>query len=149
MGNVRIIGRLGPSFSKLPLYTLGIDENDAKGPVRLRLDGCLSLDELLGIDIPQTLTVRLEDDSMEGIGLAPGDLLLADRARVATDGSLVVAVIDGDFYIRRLRHEDGQRVLVAENTRYPALRLSPGQDWMIRGVVTHSFRRPERWQPLA
>lgn len=140
MGNVRIIGRLGPSFAKLPLYTLAIDEN-AKGPVRLRLEGCVSLDELLGIDIPQTFTVRLEDDSMDGMGLVAGDLLLADRSRVAVDGSLVVAVIDGDFYIRRLRHEDGRR--------YPELNLSPEQDWIIRGVVTHSFRRPERWQPLA
>ncbi|MGA4637094.1 LexA family protein [Pseudomonas solani] len=148
MGNVRIIGRLGPSFAKLPLYTLAIDEN-AKGPVRLRLEGCVSLDELLGIDIPQTFTVRLEDDSMDGMGLVAGDLLLADRSRIAVDGSLVVAVIDGDFYIRRLRHEDGRRVLLAENARYPALNLSPEQDWMIRGVVTHSFRRPERWQPLA
>ena len=118
MGNVRIIGRLGPSFSKLPLYTLG-----------------------------RSMRRR---QHKRASSIAPGDLLLADRARVATDGSLVVAVIDGDFYIRRLRHEeDGQRVLVAENARYPALRLSPGQDWMIRGVVTHSFRRPERWQPLA
>lgn len=141
MGTVRIIGRLGPSYATLPLYTLALDQAPRQ-PVRLHLAGSAPLDDLLGVDIPQTFSLRLEDDSMSAIGLYAGDILMADRALEPGDGSLVVVRIEGDFCIRRLCLENGHKVLRAASEGYPPITLAPGEAWRVRGVVTHSFRRP-------
>ncbi|OEC55666.1 MULTISPECIES: LexA family protein [Pseudomonadaceae] len=141
MGTVRIIGRLGPSYATLPLYTLALDQG-AQQPVRLHLARSAPLDDLLGVDIPQTFSLRLEDDSMSAIGLYAGDILMADRSLQPGDGSLVVVVIEGDFCIRRLCLESGQQVLRAASEGYSPVTLAPGEAWRVRGVVTHSFRRP-------
>jgi len=84
-----------------------------------------------------TFFVRVQGDSMVEAGIHSGDILIVDRALEARDRSVVVAVVDGELTVKRLRRMGRRTFLVAENPAYPALELVPGMDIRVWGVVTH------------
>ncbi|GGC97991.1 hypothetical protein GCM10011512_26180 [Tersicoccus solisilvae] len=63
--------------------------------------------------------VRVSGDSMTGAGISDGDELVVDRARRPTDGAVVVAILDGELTVKRLRLTRAGVVLAAENPAYP------------------------------
>ena len=84
-----------------------------------------------------TFLARVTGDSMVGAGIYPGDLIAVDRALTPTDGHIVVAVVDGEHTLKRLRHHDARTWLEAENEHYPALELLAETRLDVWGVVTH------------
>lgn len=68
--------------------------------------------------------------------IANGATLIVDRAREARHGDIVVAVLDGDFTVKRLFWRGNRVALVPENQTYPSIVLQDGQDLNIWGVVT-------------
>ncbi|UYZ64789.1 LexA family protein [Hymenobacter weizhouensis] len=84
-----------------------------------------------------TFLARVVGDSMTGAGIYPGDLIAVDRAQPARDGSIVVAVLDGEQTLKRLRQQPGRTWLEAENDRYAPLELHTGARLEVWGVVTH------------
>lgn len=84
-----------------------------------------------------TMLVRASGDSMKGAGIMNGSLLVVDRSLEASDGHVVIAVVDGDFTVKRFRKQ-GERVwLEAANARYRDIEVSSGD--MIWGVVTQTI----------
>lgn len=57
----------------------------------------LNLDEALIHHLAATFFMKVEGDSMTGCGIFSGDLLIVDRSVNPVDGSVVVAVIEGEF----------------------------------------------------
>jgi DNA polymerase V len=55
---------------------------------------------------------------MQQAGINDGDILIVDRSLEARPGSIVVAAIDGELTIKRLRKENGQVWLMAANDLY-------------------------------
>jgi DNA polymerase V len=49
---------------------------------------------------------------------------------------VVIAVVNGEFTVKRLERKGSQLCLVAENPSYPPLFIGPGCEFEIRGVVT-------------
>ena len=74
---------------------------------------------------------------MLGAGIQPGDTLVVDRADVPADQSVVVAVLNGEFTVKRIYQKDGTLSLVSENERMPSTRLSEEMDFEAWGVVTY------------
>jgi len=62
-------------------------------------------------------------DSMVGCGIHSGDLLIVDQAIEAVNGSVVIAVVNGELTVKRLS-KDGERLLLAENERYHPLEIT-------------------------
>lgn len=89
------------------------------------------------IPSPETsFLLRVSGSSMQGAGIHDGDLLVVDRAIPAKDGKIVIAALDGELTVKRLRRK-GQRVmLVPENPDYPTIAVGPEQDFSVWGVVT-------------
>jgi DNA polymerase V len=52
------------------------------------------------------------------------------------DGSVVVAILDGELTIKRLRITSTGVVLQAENPSYPDIRVPSLSDLVVWGVVT-------------
>ncbi len=73
---------------------------------------------------------------MLGAGIHPGDLLIVDRSMVARDGKIVIAVVNGELLVKRLKIEGTQPYLVAEHPDYPELKITEAMDFQIWGVVT-------------
>jgi DNA polymerase V len=80
--------------------------------------------------------VRVSGESMEGAGISDGDELIVNRALEPVDGSVVVAVLDGELTIKRLRITGTGVVLQAENPVYPDIRVPSVADLVIWGVAT-------------
>ena len=83
-----------------------------------------------------TFIVRASGWSMFGAGIHDGDEVVVDRALEPRDGSVVVAAIDGELVIKRLRIRAGKPVLVSENPHYPERVISHGEHLEIWGVAT-------------
>ncbi|MFP5367169.1 MAG: LexA family protein, partial [Actinomycetes bacterium] len=87
-------------------------------------------------DITSTFVVRVTGDSMEGAGISDGDELIVNRALEPKDGSVVIAVLDGELTVKRLRLTAAGVVLQAENPKYPDIRVPALSELTIWGVAT-------------
>jgi len=63
----------------------------------------LDLNEHLIRHPAATFVVRVRGDSMRGAGIESGDYLIVDRSLEPADGKVVVAVVDGELTLKRLR----------------------------------------------
>jgi DNA polymerase V len=77
---------------------------------------------------------------MTGAGIFPGDIAVVDRAREPMNGSIVLALLDGAFTVKRYRTKDGTVWLQAENPAFSDIRVSDGQSFEVWGVITRSIR---------
>lgn len=85
-----------------------------------------------------TFMVRVAGESMSGLGIMDGDLLVVDRGLTPQSGSVVVVLEAAEFLVKTLEKRQGQYWLVAAHAAYPPRRLS--EDAEIWGVVRHSIR---------
>jgi DNA polymerase V len=104
------------------------------------LDRALDFNELLIENPAATFAVRIDGESMTGVGMFPGDIAVINRARAPVSGSVVLALVNGDFTVKRYRVRDGAITLHPENPRYPDIEIKDGMEFEIWGVVTNSIR---------
>jgi DNA polymerase V len=121
---------------ELPLFGCAIPAG-FPSPADDHLDAPLDLTKHLFRHPASTFLARVSGDSMIGAGIHPGDLVAVDRALRPDNGSIVVAVIEGEHTIKRLQVRAGQRWLVAENARYPPVPVDREVGLLVWGVVTH------------
>lgn len=100
------------------------------------LEGALDLNQLMIRHPAATFFVRVQGDSMEGAAIFSGDILVVDRAVEPSDGKIVVAVVRGEFTVKRLLKKKDHLFLVAENKHYPPLKITSEMDFQVWGVVT-------------
>jgi repressor LexA len=62
--------------------------------------------------------LRVTGDSMVGAGILDGDMVVVRRAQTADDGEIVVAQLDDEATVKRLRRAEGRVELVPENDAY-------------------------------
>ena len=101
------------------------------------LEGCLDLNQYLIKHPAATFFVRVAGDSMINAGIHDGDLLLVDRSLEAVDGKIVIAVINGELLVKRVRRLGERLLLLPENPAYQALEVRQEMDFELWGVVTH------------
>jgi DNA polymerase V len=104
------------------------------------LDRPLDFNELLIRNPAATFAVRLASDSMTGAGLFPGDIAVIDRSVTPSNGCIVLALLDGEFTIKRYRPRGDGVVLQAENPAFPDIEVTSERAFEVWGVVTRSIR---------
>lgn len=120
---------------KIPLYTCPVSAG-FPSPADEYLEGKLDLNHLLVPHPLATFFVRVSGDSMTGAGIHEGDLLIVDRSLEPRDGKVVIAVVNGELLVKRLKYHGKQPYLVAEHQDYPPLAVTEAMDFQIWGVVT-------------
>ena len=105
------------------------------------LDHPLDFNELLIAHPAATFAVRVTGDSMIGMGIYPGDIAVVDRALSATDGSIILGILDGEFTIKRYRRTSVGVNLEAANPTYRTIVVNEHQAFEVWGVVRHTIRR--------
>ncbi|MFB0552557.1 MAG: LexA family protein [Phycisphaerae bacterium] len=83
-----------------------------------------------------TFFVRVTGDSMMGAGIHSGDLLVVDRSLEPKDKSVVIAVIDGELTVKRIRIGNKRITLEPENENYSVQQISEDTGFEVWGVVT-------------
>jgi DNA polymerase V len=101
------------------------------------VDRALNLQELLVKHPAATFFVRVKGTSMIDAGIQTNDILIVDRALTPTNNKIVIARIDGELTVKRLRLELNKTMLVAENSSYEPIEITSSMDFEIWGVVTY------------
>lgn len=113
-------------------------------PAQDYYDGDIDLTEMLVEDQAATFIVRVSGHSMNDAGIADGDELLVDRSKTPLDGDVVVAVLDGELTIKRLRLTGSGVVLQADNADYPDITVAELSDLQVWGVATYCLHHLNR-----
>ncbi|MFL4474270.1 LexA family protein [Paeniglutamicibacter sp. MACA_103] len=104
-------------------------------PARDYYSGGIDLNRLLIRDRTSTFLMRVSGNAMASSGISHGDEVIVDRALAPRDGSVVIAVQDGELVIRRLVSSRGTMVLCSDEQ--PQERAEAvTEETTIWGVVT-------------
>jgi DNA polymerase V len=88
-----------------------------------------------------TFFVRVAGDSMVGAGIHHGDLLVVDRSLEPRDKSVVIAVLNGELTVKRIRLKCGKIILEPENPDYVSQEITADTAFEVWGVVTSVIHR--------
>lgn len=83
-----------------------------------------------------TFVVKASGWSMIGAGIHDGDEVVCDRAIVPENNHVVVAAVNGELLIKRLRIRGGKVSLVSDNPHYPERTIAEGEQFEVWGVAT-------------
>lgn len=84
-----------------------------------------------------TYFVRVEGNSMINAGVYSGDILIVDRSLEPVNNKIVVAILEGELTVKRLKIKNGKYYLLPENPDYKSLEIEDWMDMTIWGVVTY------------
>lgn len=119
----------------LPVFTSRVQAGDPS-PADDHADLHLNLNDHLVRNPDSTFCVRVAGESMRDAGIFDGDLLVVDRALPATNGKVVVAVVDGALTVKRLESKSGKLRLLPENSDFTPIEIGEDTAFSIWGVVT-------------
>ncbi|RYF79530.1 MAG: translesion error-prone DNA polymerase V autoproteolytic subunit [Comamonadaceae bacterium] len=101
----------------------------------------IDLNDILVTHPQATFMIRVAGDSMREEGIEDGDVLVVNRAIKPRHGHVVVAVLDGEFTVKKLYQRAGRMKLRAANPTYPDIIPSDGQTLEVWGVVTSCIKQ--------
>jgi DNA polymerase V len=101
------------------------------------LDKKLDLNEHLIKHPASTFFVKVKGDSMINASIRSGDILIVDRSLEPKDKSVVVAVVNGEFTVKRIRKRGNKLFLDPENDSYIPIEITDEMDFEIWGIVIH------------
>ncbi|RST47114.1 translesion error-prone DNA polymerase V autoproteolytic subunit [Variovorax sp. DXTD-1] len=91
-------------------------------------------------DSSSTFVMKVDGWSMRDAGIADGDELIIDCGLTPEDGRIVVAEIDGELTVKRLRRTTTGWLLQASNPDFADVQIAEKNDLHIWGVVTRLLR---------
>jgi repressor LexA len=90
----------------------------------------------------EIFSLRVKGDSMEGAHICEGDYVLVRAQETAEDGEIVVAVVDGEATVKRIRQRNGGIRLEPANPAYPPVDVpEDALSFRIAGKVVGVFRK--------
>lgn len=101
----------------------------------------LDLNEYLVRNKTATYMFTVRGDSMTGAGIENGDKVVVDRSLLPANDDIVVAIVNGEFTIKRFHKGRSCIELHAENPAYPPITFSDGSELQIWGVIVGVVRR--------
>jgi DNA polymerase V len=122
----------------LPLFLESISAG-FPSPAEDYLEQKLDLNKYLIKNPSATFLVRVTGDSMLNAGINSGDILVVDRSLAPKDGSIVIAVIDSELVVKRMRYIKNKIYLVPENQNYESIEISKEMNFEVWGVVTNAI----------
>lgn len=146
---VRILGlNLQPELVDVPCY--GRIAAGAPALLRDNVRESFSVDRKLA-GSADSFFLEVSGDSMEGIGIMEGDMVLVEPADVEEleNGEVVAARVAGEHTIKRYFSRDGDVVLEPANPDYAPILVHETEDFTVLGRVTGLFRQFTREQTEA
>ena len=88
-----------------------------------------------------TFCVKVEGTSMKKADIHSGDILIVDRSLEPEHHNIILAVIDGEFTVKRLAVNDGSLYLSPENDNFTPIKITEEMDFLVWGVITHIIHK--------
>ena len=121
---------------RVPLYLNPVAAG-LPAPTEDYIEGKIDLNRHLVKHPDSTFLVRVVGDSMQDAGIHPRDLLVVDRSLEAVSGKVVIAVVDGELTVKRLRKHRNKLWLMPENSDFQPIEIGENMELHIWGVVTN------------
>ncbi len=134
----KVSGKLAPAnlFFQVPL----LGNVKAGFPTGAEEDlNFMSLDEYLVDNPGSSFMLRVAGDSLEGIGIYKGDIVILEKTKSANRGEIVLALIDGEWTLKIIEKIEGKVVLRSANPKYPD--FYPHLSLEIFGIVKSVIRK--------
>ena len=122
----------------IPYFENGVSAG-FPSPAEDHMHSKIDLNNLLIENPSATYYVRVNGDSMLGAGILSGDLLIVDRSIEVTNNCIVVAHLDGEFTVKRIKKIKNKIFLQAENNNYKPIEITKEMDFELFGVVAHAI----------
>ena len=81
-----------------------------------------------------TFALTVTGDSMNGAGIDKGDTVIVNRQQAASNGDIVVAIIDGEATMKKFMPMGDSILLISENDKYEPIQMIK-DDVLINGKV--------------
>lgn len=128
---------------ELPLYSEAVSAG-FPSPAQDYQEGKIDLNRELIQRPDATFCVTVSGESMIDANLLDGDMLLVERGLDAHNGDIILAILDGEFTVKRLHSEGGSIALLPANPRYAPIPVHPDQDFSVWGVVKWVLHKVNR-----
>jgi len=125
---------------KLFLFTSAIQAG-YPSPAETYIEKSLDLNELVVQRPAATFYVKVKGDSMQNAGIFSDDILVVDRSLTARHKSIIIAVLNGEFTVKRFIIQGNDAYLVAENPAYPPIKVTDPYQFEVWGVVTYVIHK--------
>jgi repressor LexA len=86
-------------------------------------------------------TLRIRGDSMKGIGVLDGDIVIVRQQPTAQQNDVVVAIIEGEATLKRYIREADRILLRAENPKYEDIVVRSDREVLIVGKMVGVMRK--------
>lgn len=106
------------------------------------IDKSIDLNEILIKNKVASFLVKAMGDSMVNAGIFSGDILIVDKSITPENKNIVVAILNGEFTVKRLIKEKQKVLLQPENIKYKPIEINAEDDFKIWGVVTFVIHNP-------
>ena len=123
------------SLGDIPLYGDAVPAG-FPSPADDYLDMDLNLHDYLVQHPSATFCVKAIGDSMVDAGIKSSDVMLIDRALTPKNNYIILAVIDGEFTVKRIKKNDDELYLIPANENYRPVKITEDMDFQVWGVVT-------------
>ncbi len=128
------------TFREVPFYSQPVTAG-FPSPADDFLEFDLSLDRKLIKHPSATFFVSVNGNSMENAKIFNGSILLVDRAEKICNRDVVLAVVDGDFTVKRYRKIGDRVFLYPENCSMKPIEIVEGSECYVWGKVMWSFNK--------
>ncbi|MBN1327173.1 MAG: translesion error-prone DNA polymerase V autoproteolytic subunit [Candidatus Cloacimonetes bacterium] len=110
-------------------------------PAQDYIESSLDLNRYLITHPTATFFVKVQGLSMVNAGINPDDILIVDRSLEPSHNRIVIAVLDGELTVKRLRIKGERWFLVPENPEFSELEVTEEREFSIWGVVTYAIHK--------
>jgi len=110
-------------------------------PAEDHLDLDLDLNEHLIKHPAATFYIYAKGDSMINSGIHDGDLLIVDRSLNPGLKNIIIAVINGEFTVKRISKINKELYLMPDNNSYKPIKITEDMNFQIWGIVTHTIHK--------
>ena len=129
-----------PSHYAAPLFLCRIPAG-FPSPATDHMEDGLDLNEYLVRHKLASFLFRVQGHSMQNAGIVDGDKVVVDRSIEPQHNQIVIAVVDGEYTIKRLYRKSGSVELRSENPAFKPILFKAESQLEIWGVVVGVVRR--------
>ena len=110
-------------------------------PAEDHIDMDLNLNDYLVQNPSATFCVKAIGESMKNSGINSGDIMVVDKSLEPKNRSIVIAIIDGEFTVKRVNVNNNELYLMPENSNFSPIKITKEMDFQVWGVVTYVIHK--------
>tara|TARA_B100000902_G_C27133861_1_gene825057 strand:+ start:126 stop:524 length:399 start_codon:yes stop_codon:yes gene_type:complete len=131
---------MGEKVLDIPFYQFNVPAG-FPSPAENFMDLDLNLQDYLVQNPSATFCVRVTGDSMQNAGIFSGDVMVVDRSLEPKNNTIVLAVLDGEFTVKRIQKKREELFLNPENKDFKPIKVTEEMNFQVWGVVTHIIHK--------